>query len=121
MRTDAQRIDQYDAKTLAATVGLKIAAMLTGMKPSFAAFVNDFSAMQALVTACIAGAGVRPIEAGGYQAFAAKLWKLQNSTADPTLTNVATSYGKQFKSRGLDGATLMKVALDVFTLVIVIP
>lgn len=121
MRTDAQRTEKYVSKTVATTVGLKVAAQLTGMKPSYAAFTNDFSAMQALVTACIAGQGIRPIEAGGYQAFAAKLWKLQNSTADPTLTNVATSYGKQFKSRGLDGATLMKVALDAFTLVIVIP
>jgi hypothetical protein len=77
--------------------------------------------MQMLVNACIAGEGIRPIEAGGYQAYAAKLWKLQNSTVDPVLTNVATGYGKQYKSRGLTGATLTKVALDVFGLTIVIP
>lgn len=121
MRTDAQRSEKYVAKTVATTVGLKIAAELTGMKPSFAAFVNAFTTMQGLVNACAAGEGVRPIEMGGYQAFAAKIWKLQNSTVDPVLTNVATGYGKQFKSRGLTGATLTKIALDVFGLTIVIP
>jgi len=121
MRTDAMRTEKYVAKTVATTVGLKIASQLAYMKPSYAAVANAFAAMQMLTNACIAGEGVRPIEAGGYQAFAAKLWKLQNSTIDPTLTNIATGYGKEFKSRGLAGATLTKVALDVFGLVIVIP
>lgn len=121
MRSDAQRTEKYNAKTVSTTVGLKIAAQLTSMKPSFQAFVNDFTAMQELTSACAAGEGVRPIEMGGYQAFAAKLWKLQNSTEDPVLTNIATGYGKQFKSRGLTGATLTKIALDVFGLTIVIP
>lgn len=121
MRTDAQREAKYDAKTVAATVGLKFAAQIPTMPANYAAFANDFSAMQILTNAVLAAEGVRPIEAGGYQAFAAKLWKAQKSTADPTLTNIATGYGKEFKSRGLTGATLMRIALDVFTLTIVIP
>ena len=121
MRDDSQRVAKYGAKTVAATVSLKFAAQIPTMPDNYTAFANDFVAMQLLTNACIAGEGVRPLEAGGYQAFAAKLWKLKKSTSDPTLTNVATGYGKEFKSRGLTGATLTKIALDVFSLVIVIP
>jgi hypothetical protein len=121
MRTDLLRIAKYNAKTVAATVGLKIGAQLPTMPDNYTAFVNVFAAMQLLVNSVLATEGVRPIQAGMYQAFAAKVWKLQNSTSDPTLTNVTTDYGKQFAARGCVKATLVKIADIVFGLTIVIP
>jgi len=121
MRTDAQRIDKYGAKVVPATVGLKFGAQLPTMPGNFTAFANDFVPMQMLVNNVCAVEGVRPIEAGGYQAFAAKVWKTAKTTADPTLTNIVTGLGIQFAARGLTGATLVKIADQVFGLTIVIP
>jgi hypothetical protein len=56
-----------------------------------------------------------------YHAFAAKVWHLQNTTADPTLSNVATDYGQLFAARGCTKATLVKIADQVFGLTIVLP
>lgn len=121
MRTDLNRRDKYNAKTVPATVGLKIGAQLPSMPDRYQAFANSFVPMQMLVNGVCAAEGVRPIEVGMYQAFAAKLWKTQNVTSDPTLTNIATGYGKQFKVRGCASATLVKIADIVFGLTIVIP
>ena len=121
MRTDLNRVTKYNAKTTAATVGLKIGAQLPTMPDNYTSFANSFVPMQMLTNGVCAAEGVRPCEVGMYQAFAAKLWKTQAVTSDPTLTNIATGYGKQFKVRGCVGATLTKIALDVFGLTIVIP
>ena len=91
------------------------------MPGNFTTFANDFVPMQMLVNGVCATEGVRPIEIGGYQAFAAKVWKIAKVTADPTLTNIVTGIGSQFKAYGLTSATLVKIADQVFGLTIVIP
>jgi len=91
------------------------------MPGNFTGFANDFVPMQMLVNQVCAAEGVRPIEIGGYQAFAAKIWKTAKVTADPTLTNIVTGFGTDFKARGLTSATLVKIADQVFGLTIVIP
>jgi len=121
MRTDLNRRDKYNAKTVAATVGLKFAAQLPAMPGSYQAFANSFVPMQMLTNQVLAAEGVRPIEAGMYHAFAAKVWHLQRTTADPTLTNVTTDYGVLFAARGCTTATLVKIADQVFGLTIVLP
>lgn len=121
MRTDLNRRDKYNAKTAAATVGLKIGSQLPTMPSSYQAFANSFVPMQILTGQVLAAEGVRPISAGIYHAFAAKVWKLQNVTADPTLTNVTTDYGQYFAAQGATKATLVKIADQVFGLTIVLP
>jgi hypothetical protein len=119
-RTDAQRVAAYDAKTNASTVSLKVAARLPGMRTSFTTFANDFVAKQLLVNAQLAtDATIFPIWYGGYQAYAAELWKLAKTTTGVGLDAAAQIVATKWASRGLTNSMLVSIALNVFSIVVV--
>jgi hypothetical protein len=114
-RTDAQRVDKYDAKTNAATVGLKIAAKLTPMKADFATFANDFVADSILINAALGtDATIFPIWYGGYQAYGAQLWRLQKTATGAIVDATAQVIKTKWTTRGLVPSMLIKIAVDVF-------
>lgn len=114
-RSDSQRVDKYDAKYAATTVGLKIAQRLTGMKSDFATFANDFVDVQLLVRAALGTANtIFPIWYGLYYAYAAELWKLQNTAVGAVSDTAAQVVKTKWESRGGVSSMLIKIALDVF-------
>lgn len=119
-RSDAQRVDKYDAKTNAATVGLKIAAGLTPMKADFATFANAFVPKSIEVNAALGtDATIFPIFYGQYQAYAAQLWRLQNTATGAVVDATAQIIKVKWLTRGATDAMLIKIALDVFGIVVV--
>ena len=119
-RTDADRIADYDAKVVPTTVGLKIAARLTGMKSDFATFANDFVAKQLLVNAALATDNtIFPVTYGFYQAYASQLWHLTKTTGQPALDAIAQIVATNWQTHGLNVAMTVKIALDVFTITVV--
>ena len=119
-RDDADRIADYDAKVVPTTVGLKIAARLTGMKSDFATFANAFTAMQLLVRAELGtDATIFPIQYGTYYAFAAQLWKAQITTTQPALDAIAQIVYDHWVARGLQAAMGIQIAINVFNITVV--
>lgn len=119
-RTDAQRVDKYDAKTNAATVGLKIAAKLVPMKADFATFANDFVSKSIEVNAVLGtDVTIFPIWYGSYQAYAGQLWRLQKTATGAIVDATALVIKTKWATRGLSNALLVKIALDVFGITVV--
>ena len=119
-RTDADRIADYNAKVVPTTVGLKIAARLSGMKSDFAVFANDFVAKQILVNAALATDNtIFPVTYGFYQAYASQLWKLMKTTSQPAVDATAQIIATKWQTHGLNVAMTIKIALDVFAITVV--
>lgn len=119
-RTDAQRVAAYDAKTAPTTVGLKIAARLSGMKSDFAVFANDFVAMQLLVRTELGTlATIFPIQYGIYYAYASQLWKLNTTTTQPAVDAMAQILHDDWVLKGGDTVMLVQIAINVFSITVV--
>jgi len=119
-RTDADRIADYNAKVVPTTVGLKIAARLTGMTTDFATFANDFVAMQLLVRAELGTlATIFPIQYGLYYAYASQCWKLQTTTTQPAIDAMAQILHDHYVLRGGDTVMLVQLAINVFNITVV--
>jgi hypothetical protein len=121
-RDDEQRVAKYNAKTAPTTVSLKVAARLTGMKSDFQTFCMSFTDMQLLVRGELAkNAAIFPLQYGGYYAYAAELWKLVNTTAQPALDATAQTVATKWTTRGLVCSMLEDIAFNVFSITIVCP
>lgn len=119
-RDDVDRVDKYNAKVVPTTVGLKIAARLTGMKSDFATFATAFTAMQLLVRAELGtDATIFPIQYGIYYAFSAQLWKAQITTTQPALDAIAQITYDHWVARGLQAAMGIQIAINVFSITVV--
>jgi len=120
MRDDTQRQAKYNAKTVAATVGLKVAAELADMKSAFAAACAAFVAKEIAVQGVLNGEGDVPtIQYPFYINYGREIFGLeQRGITGPTQLAMAVSLTVKYESYGLDAATLRKIALDVFTLTI---
>ena len=118
--TDADRVAHYNAKTTATTVGLKIAARLSGMKTTFADFANDFTAMQMLVRGELGtDPTVFPLDYGSYYAYAAELWRLKNTAVQPAVDACAQIVKTKWTSRQLKSAMLVSIAINVFSITVI--
>ena len=119
-RDDTDRIADYDAKVVPTTVGLKIAARLTGMKSDYAVFANSFVAMQLLVRAELGTlATIFPINYGMYYAYASILWKLSTTTTQPAVDAVAQIIHDDWVLKGADTVMLVQIAINVFSITVV--
>jgi len=119
-RDDTDRIADYDAKVVPTTVGLKIAARLTGMKSDYTVFANSFVAMQLLVRAELGTlATIFPINYGMYYAYASILWKLQTTTTQPAVDAVAQIIHDDWVLKGADTVMLVQIAINVFSITVV--
>ena len=119
-RTDADRIAAYDAKVVPTTVGLKIAARLSGMKVDYATFANDFTAMQLLVRTELGTLNtIFPNTYGLYYAFAAQLWKHQLTAIPPAVDAVAQILHDHWVLRGGNTVMLVQIAINVFSITVI--
>lgn len=119
MRTDAQRIAQYLAKYDASTVGLKVAAMLTGMKTSYEAVANDLQPKETAIATVLSDDDVVSAQWGQYMAFGRELWKRTKLGGDPGLTTDAQLIYNKWKSYGATDTVMQHIALDVFGITVV--
>jgi hypothetical protein len=120
VKDDAARIATYVAKTVPTTVSLKVAAMLTTMKSSFAIAAATFVAKEIAIQGVLNGLGTVPtIQYPFYLNFGREIWGLSTrGIAGPGLLAMSISLEDKYEGYGLAAATLKKIALDVFTLII---
>jgi hypothetical protein len=117
MRSDAYRSNAYNAKTTPATVGLKYAARLTGMKSTFAAGTTALVAKQLEVAQILDDDGIVGVLRGRYHAFGNRLFKITKQFANAAATAEAQAEFDRWEAT-CTGATLIKIALNVYGLVV---
>ena len=115
MRTDAERIAQYIAKYVPTTVGLKVAAQLTGMKSGFASAINALVPIEVEIQTILNGLTVPTIQYPFYLNFGREIWRLQKEgIGGGSLTDQGEVLSVKYQAQGLTKAHLNKIALDVF-------
>lgn len=122
MKNDTHRIDQYGAKYVASTVSLKVAQRLDTMKSSYATVANSIAAKELEIQTLLNGQtpAIQTADYPFYLAFGRQLWALGFRGINGT---AATAQAQQYKiawtTRGLDSATLIAIALQVFSITVV--
>ena len=119
MRSDAQRIGAYLAKTAPTTVSLKVAAMLAGMKTGFAAAVTELVPIEQQVQGLLNAAVIPTIRYPFYLAYAREIWGMRNRGIDgDSLTAMVQSLHDKWEANGLATATLVEIADTVFNITV---
>jgi hypothetical protein len=119
MRTSQQREAKYDAKTAATTVGLKVAAVLPGMKTGFAAAINELVQIEEQIQVLLNAAGVPTIQYPFYLCFGRELWSRENAGINgAALDAQAQASHDKWVSRGLASARLVEIADSVFNVTV---
>lgn len=119
MRNDAERIAKYLAKVVPATVSLKIAGVLDGMRSNFGPAAESIVDMETQVQAILNDDKVPTIQYPFYLSFGREIWKLiRNGIDGNTLDGMAQSFHDKYVDYGLATATLVRIADEVFNLVV---
>lgn len=119
MKNEADRIDAYGVKTAPTTVGLKVAARLTGMKTGFEAAIGALVPIEQQVQALLNAAAVPTIRYPFYYAFAREIWTMDNAgISGDALAAAAQSLHDKWEARGLATARLVEIADSVFNITV---
>jgi hypothetical protein len=120
MRTEQQRDDAYSAKIAPTTVGLKVAAVLSGMKTGFAAAITSIVPIEQQVQGLLNGYGDVPtIQYPFYLNFAREIWGMRNRGIDgDSLEAMAQSLHDKYESYGLATLHLIDIADVVFNVTV---
>ena len=100
------RAANYNAKYVATTVGLKIAAMLTGMKSSYAAFANDIEQIEQATITVLNSLGIVAAKCPPYLNYARELWKKTKTEAGSALSTDAQLIKDKYVDHSLDSGSL---------------
>lgn len=119
MRSSAQRRDMYNQKVPAATVGLKIAAVLPDMKTGFSAAINALVPIEQQVQGLLNAGNVPTITYPFYYAFAREMFGLvQRGVNGATLETMAQALHDKWVARGLTTARVIEIADTVFNVTV---
>lgn len=117
MRTDVQRNDKYQAKYVAATVNLKVAARLDGMKTSYATLAAALYAKELQAQGILAAVSpaIQTTLFPFYYAYIRQIFKVwyQGMTGAALDAQAQVAHDK-WESSGLASATMVTLALDLF-------
>lgn len=120
MRTDQQRGEAYVAKVAPTTVGLKVAAVLAGMKTGFQAAINDLVPIEMQIQGLLNGYGDVPtIQYPFYLNFGREIWAKRNrGIAGDSLEAQAQSLHDYYEAYGLATLHLIDIAAVVFNITV---
>jgi len=122
MRTSTERKDGYAAKNVAATVSLKVASRLSGMKTGYSSAVKSMVPVEIAIRAILnSKPGSLPAPDGllHYQNFARQIWSMRfHGIAGPALTVQAQALTDYYQAKGLDDTFLIEIANRCFGLVV---
>jgi len=118
MKSDANRIESYNAKVDPSTVGLKFAAQLTVMKTSFEGATEALVAHQLQTAQVLDAAGIVGLMRGRYHAFSNRLHHIVTNYTGASATNQAQLEHDKWESVN-QSALMISIALTVYGLTIV--
>jgi hypothetical protein len=120
MKDDARRIASYLAKTVPATMSLKVASALATMKTAFGSATSSLVTMEMAVQGVLNDADIPSIEYPFYYNFAREIWAKQREGIDgPSLSSLGQSLHDKYEAYGLATATLVEIASTVFGLTVI--
>ena len=115
MRSDAERIAQYNAKTVPANVALVVTAQLPDMKSGFAANSTTLIEKETLIQNALNAAGIPTIQYPFYLNFGRELYSLdRRGISGTTYVIMAQSLFDKYLAYGLAQGTLLAIAADIF-------
>ena len=123
MRTSTERKDGYAAKNIAATVSLKVASRLSGMKTGFASAVQSLVpkeiAIQSILNYVSDPNPIPTIKYPFYLNFGRELWALtRKGITGFAATQRAQALTDYYQAHGCVDAVLIQIALTCFGLVV---
>jgi hypothetical protein len=117
MRTDVQRNDKYQAKTVAATVNLKVAARLDGMKTGYASLATALYAKEQQAQGILAAVtpAIQTTLFPFYYAFVRQVFKVwyQGLTGLALNAQAQVAHDK-WETSGLTSAVMIDLADNLF-------
>lgn len=117
MKSDANRIESYNAGVTPATVSLIVAARLPTMKTSFASATDSLVADQLHTAQILDAAGIVGLMRGRYHAFSNRLHHIVAHFSGAAATNMAQLEHDRWESSN-QSAIMINIALDVYGLVV---
>jgi hypothetical protein len=121
MRTDVDRNDKYTTKYAAATVNLKVAARLDGMKSYYATLATALYAKEQQAQGILAAVSpaIQTVLFPFYYAFVRQVFKVwyQGMTGAALDAQAQIAHDK-WESTGLTSAVMIQLALDLFGAVV---
>jgi hypothetical protein len=121
VRTSTQRKDGYAAKNVAATVALKVASRLGGMKTGFATAVQSLAPIEIQIQGILNATtpAVPTIQYPFYLNFGRELWALRfKGITGLAATAQAQALSTFYTSKGLTAASLIAIAITCFNIVV---
>jgi len=121
VNTAVQRKDAYAAKNVAATVALKVASRLSGMKTGFGTAVQSLVPIEIQIQGILNATtpAVPTIQYPFYLNFGREIWGAKNAgIAGPALTLRAQGLSTFYQAKGYSGAVLIAIALTCFSLTV---
>lgn len=121
MQTDTQRKESYAAKNVAATVALKVASRLSGMKTGFSTAVQSLVPIEIQIQGILNGStpAVPTIQYPFYLNFGREIWAARyKGIAGSALTLRAQGLSTFYQAKGYTAAVLIIIALDCFGLTV---
>ena len=116
MKTDADRIASYDAKTVPANVALVVTAQLPDMKSGFSAAITSLAAIEMQIQGLLNSASVPTISYPFYLNFGREMWSLsRRGFSDASFTAMAQSLLEKYIGYGLVKTYLVLIASVAFT------
>ena len=116
MKSDAQRIAKYLAKTLPANVALVVTAQLPTMKSGFSAQVTTLAEKETLIQNALNAAGVPTIQYPFYLNFGREMWSLsRRGISGSSYVIMVQSLFDKYLAYGLAQGNLMALAADIFS------
>lgn len=120
MRTEAERKDAYGAGFVPATVSLKVASRLGGMKSGFGTAVDSLVPKEQMTQGILNEETVPTIQYPFYLNFTREIWsRVFKGIAGDSLLQAAQAMSETYTQKGLDNTVLLHIALDVFALTLV--
>jgi hypothetical protein len=117
MRTAAQREDKYLAGYQSATVSLKVASRLSGMKTGYGAAADSLVPKEQMIQGICNEEAVPTIQYPFYLNFGREIWsRTFKGIAGDALKQMGQACLETYAQKGLDNDVLIHIALDCFSL-----
>jgi hypothetical protein len=118
MKTDAQRIANYNLRMLSTLIDPTLAAVTTMAVANFGAYASDFYAKQGVLRGILNGFGIATSLYFQYEAFSAEIYHLSKVATGASAVTTATALVTKYTALFLPAANLKKICNDVYSIVV---
>jgi hypothetical protein len=118
MKTDAQRIANFNSRMLSSLVDPTLSAVQTMAVANYGAYATDFYAKQQQLRALLDGWGIATPQYFGYEAFNGEMYHLSKVASGPSAVLMATALVAKYVSMFLVAANLKAICLDIYSITV---